>query len=81
MPLVELHSEEIDDRIPRRSTLGRQIVLRGGEDGLEIDRAEEDEDAEDAEREAEVADAVDDEGLHRRRIGGRLLVPEADQQV
>jgi hypothetical protein len=37
--------------------------------------------AEDAEREAEVADAVDDEGLDRRGIGEGLLVPEADQQV
>ena len=36
---------------------------------------------EDAEREAEIADAVDDEGLDRGRVGLRLLVPEADQQI
>ena len=36
---------------------------------------------EDAEREAEVADPVDDEGLDRRGVGRRLLVPEADQQI
>ena len=39
------------------------------------------EDGEDAEREAEIADAVDDEGLDRGRIGGRLVIPEADEQV
>ena len=36
---------------------------------------------EDAEREAEIADAVDDEGLDRRGVGRRPLVPEADQQI
>jgi hypothetical protein len=35
----------------------------------------------DAQDEAEVADAVDQEGLHVGEDGGRLLVPEADQQV
>ena len=54
---------------------------RIGEDRVEIDRAEQHEHAEDAEREAEVADAVDDERLDRRGIGRRLLVPEADQQI
>ncbi len=39
------------------------------------------EDEENAEHETEVADAVDDEGLDRRRIGGRPVVPEADQQI
>jgi hypothetical protein len=36
-------------------------------------RAEEDRDAEDAEREAEVADAVDDEGLDRGGVGDGFL--------
>ena len=36
---------------------------------------------EDAEREAEIADAVDDERLDRRGVGRRPVVPEADQQV
>ena len=36
---------------------------------------------EDAEREAEIADAVDDEGLDRGGVGLRLVVPEADQQI
>jgi hypothetical protein len=30
---------------------------------------------------AEIADAVDDERLHGRGVGRRLLVPETDQQV
>src|SRR5215470_17132712 len=34
-----------------------------------------------AEREAEVADAVDDERLDGRRVGVGLQVPEADQQI
>ncbi len=38
-------------------------------------------DGEDAEREAEIADAVDDEGLDRRGVGGGPVVPEADQQI
>ena len=39
------------------------------------------EDGEDAEREAEIADAVDDEGLDRGGVGLGLVVPEADQQI
>ncbi len=39
------------------------------------------EDGEDAEREAEVADAIDDEGLDRGRIRLRLMKPEADEQI
>ena len=38
-------------------------------------------DGEDAEREAEIADPVDDEGLDGGGIGRRPIVPEADQQV
>ena len=66
---------------PSARAFGRQIARGGGEDRFEIDRAEQHEDAEDAEREAEVADAVDDEGLDRGGVGRRLLVPEADQQI
>ena len=39
------------------------------------------EDQENAEREAEIADAVDDEGLDRGGVGRGLFVPEADQQI
>ena len=45
---------------------------RGGEHGGEIQRAEDVEDAEDAQREAEIADAVDDEGLDRGGVGRGL---------
>jgi hypothetical protein len=48
---------------------------------VEIDGLEDEEQREDAEREAEVADAVDDEGLDGGGIGFGLFVPEADQQV
>ena len=41
----------------------------GGEDRVEVDRLEHEEAAEDAEREAEVTHAVDDEGLDGRGIG------------
>ena len=53
----------------------------GGEDGVEVDRLEDEEAAEDAEREAEVAHAVDDEGLHGGGAGAVALVPETDEQV
>src|SRR3546814_4986036 len=43
--------------------------------------AEHQEGAEDAQRKAEIAHAVDDERLDRRRIGAGLVIPEADQQI
>ena len=46
-----------------------------------VDRAGQIEGEEDAEREAEVAHAVDDEGLDRGGVGRGPVVPEADQQV
>ena len=48
---------------------------------VEIDRAGHHEYREDAEREAEIADAVDHEGLDGGRVRLRLVVPEADQQI
>ena len=51
------------------------------EHGVEIDRADQHEQRKDAEPEAEVADPVDDEGLDRRRIGFRLVIPDPDQQI
>ena len=56
-------------------------VGRLGEDRVEVDRAGQQEDGEDAEREAEIADPVDDEGLDRGGVGLRLVEPEADQQI
>jgi hypothetical protein len=80
MCLVEVHAEEVehDSRaVPAFCREARGI----GEDGVEVDRTEENEDAADTEDEAEVADAVDDEGLHGGGVGRRLLEPEADQQI
>jgi hypothetical protein len=54
---------------------------RLGEDRVERDRAGQQENGENAEREAEIADAVDEEGLDRRRVGFRFVEPEADEQV
>src|SRR3546814_7725690 len=42
----------------------------------DLDGAEHQEGAEDAEHEAKVADAVDDERLDRRGIGAGLFIPE-----
>ena len=79
--LVERMAKEGEHRRPLGCAFGRKEGSGIGKDGAEIDRAEQHEDAEDAEREAEVADAVDDEGLDCRGIGGGLLVPEADQKI
>ncbi len=54
---------------------------RAREDGFKVGRADQHEDRKDAERKAEIADAVDHEGLDRGRVSRRLLVPEPDQQV
>src|SRR5579863_8703756 len=54
---------------------------RGGEDLIEADRSGQNEDHKNAEREAEITDTVDDEGLDRSGIGRGLLIPEADQEI
>ena len=74
------------ERVPLEAEEGEGPVGRadlGGarKDLVEGDGAEQDEDQEDAEREAEIADPVDDEGLDRGGVGGGLLVPEADEEV
>ncbi len=51
------------------------------EDSVEVDRAGHHEDGENAEREAEVAHAIDDERLDRGRVRLWLVVPEADEQI
>ena len=72
-----IDAAEYDERVglPRRHDLGV------GEDRAEVDRVEEEVDAQYPEDEAEIADAVDDEGLDRGGVGGGPLIPEADQQV
>ena len=57
------------------------MVGRRGEHRVVLDRVEQREHGEDAEREAEIADAVDDEGLDGGRVRRRLVIPEADQEI
>src|SRR3546814_15248337 len=69
-------------RSTRTDTLFPNTTLfRSGENLGDRDRAEDEEGAEDAEHEAKVADAVDDERLDRRGVRARLLVPETDEQI
>jgi hypothetical protein len=70
---VEMIAEEEDFLADQR--------LRLGEDRVIGDRADHQIDGENSEREAEIADAIDQERLDRRRVRLRLLVPEADQQI
>ena len=70
---VDLHPQKfhgLADLVRGRGE--HRVVLQGVEHG---------EDGEDAEREAEIADAVDDEGLDGGGIGRGPVVPEADEEV
>ena len=60
--------------------LARQ-ALRRRQHGREIERTENREHGEHAERKSEIADPVDQEGLDGGGVGALALVPEADQQV
>ena len=51
------------------------------ENVVKADRVHQEEQAEDTQRKAEVTDTVDDKGLDRSRVCGRLFVVETDQQV
>ena len=65
--------------LPGQRELGQLAAL--GEGLGVVQRAGVGDDQADAEDEAEVADAVDDEGLQVGEDRGRPLEPEADQQV
>ena len=65
------------EKIHRRADRTRRLA----EHNPEIERAEDHENREDAERKAEIADTVDEKGLDRRGVGGGPVVPEADQQI
>ncbi len=69
---------EETEALPRR-TCGEGLHLR--EDDVETGGTEQIENEENAERKTEIADPVDHKGLHCRRIGRFLLIPESDQQV
>src|SRR5208337_3756804 len=61
---------------------GAHRITGGGREDLpEIEAAEGPEDDEDAQQEAEIADAVDHEGLFARVAGRAALIPKADQEV
>ncbi len=51
------------------------------ENSIEIERAGHHESGKNAEGEAEIADAIDDEGLDGGRIRLWLVVPEPNEQV
>src|SRR5882724_12419921 len=70
---VDVPAEEVDD--------AADLAGRGREHGVEIDRVEDQEHAHDPEREAEIADPVDDERLDGGGIGRRPVVPMADQEI
>ena len=76
---VERH--RVDSRAPKTWMLLPAMPGAAAKIASKRDRAGEHEDEEDAEREAEIADAVDDERLDRRGVGRGLLIPEADQQI
>jgi hypothetical protein len=85
LPIAPMNSSTHSRSSYRRDSPGNGWSCRpcraiGGEDfGNRSCRTPEG--AEDAEHEAEVADAVDDEGLDRGGAGDSLAVPEADQQI
>src|SRR5690606_9539076 len=56
-------------------------LARRREDRVEADIVEDEKNCEDAEREAEIADAVHHEGLDGGGIGGGPVIPETDQQI
>ena len=65
-----------------KNRIGVDLVLcDSGEDRAELDRAEFQEDQCDAHHEGEITNAVDDERLDRRGVGGRTVIPVPDQQV
>ena len=78
---------DADDRqhrpIHARDDLGRHAdrARRVGEDRRVVERAEDREDRGHAEEEAEIADAVHEEGLQVRVDRGRPREPEADEEV
>ena len=70
---VDLGAEEAE---------GLPAMLRHGrKDGVNGDGAEHQEGAENAERKAEIADAVDHERLDGGRVSRGLVIPEADEQI
>ena len=57
------------------------LVRRIGKDDVQKQRIEKEENAENAQTEAEVADPVHEKGLDRGGVGGGPVVPETDQEI
>jgi hypothetical protein len=74
------HGERVEIPAQEVKALADQ-ARRLGEDGVEVDRAGQIKHRENAERKAEVANAVDDECFDGGGIGFRLVEPEADQEI
>ena len=81
------HEQEEADQRQRIDVPGQEMNGLAGQrrrlrkDCGEIHRSSHHEDRKDAERKAEVANAIDHEGLDRRRIRLRLMKPESDEQI
>jgi hypothetical protein len=81
------HEQKETDQRERIHVPGQEVNGLAGErwrlreNGVEVDRAGHQEHREDAERKAEIADAIDDEGLDGGGVRLRLLVPETDEQI
>ena len=78
---ADLPQAPSSSRIPNALSVASDAPDDGGADAGEAGGAERDEGQHDRERHADVADAVDHERLLGRGGRGRLVLPEADQQV
>ena len=80
--------EQQEGQKVRRIPLGpEEVQLRfrqfrgGGEDVIQLDAVDQEEQAHDAKRKAEIADPVNDESLDRGGVGAWFAVVEADQEI
>ena len=84
---VDVLSQEIDRQLLSRRSAGKsqrrhdRILTDRGQDRFELHRAKDEEHGHDAERQAEVANAVGDKGLDGSVVRRLFRVPETDQQV
>ena len=57
------------------------MLVNGAKNLAEFDRTENPKGQAEPQHEEHIADAIDDEGLHRRRTGAFLFIPIANQQI
>ena len=79
----EEHAGQIDQRpgVAREGPRHMSVARRLRKDLGEADGPEGPVDGHDAEGETDVPDPIDHKRLDRRGVGGRLVVPKADQQI